>query len=183
MSSTASTAEQAAVPSPIRRPERLISASTVAAWVGLALILAGLVVGSVPVRSPKVQDCGAPLAFVLTGRVDVFVDPNNPPRGFTPKQAVAANKRPCRTRVAPRAVRSAELLLGGLLVGLTGVALLVVGRVSRRRAFLRDGPPAGAPSQPWGFPPMAPDPDPGDGATHEPADENPSLPASARDQA
>lgn len=155
------------VPVALGRSNRLIAASTVAAWICLALILAGFTVGSVPVRSPKVQDCGAPLAFVLGGRVDTFVDPNNPPRGVTPKQAEAANERPCRKRVAPRAVRSGELLLAGLVVGLAGLTLLVIGRVGRRRTLLRAGAPAGAPSATWGLAPMSPGSVRGDGDTHE----------------
>lgn len=108
------------------------------AWVCLALTAAGLVFGTVPVRTPKVQDCGAPLAFVITGRVDSFVDPNNPPRGITAAQARAANRKPCRKRVAPRMVGSGALLLGGLVVGVTGVGMLLIGRSARRRAHARD---------------------------------------------
>lgn len=120
-----------------RWPDRLIDASTFLAWAALALILAGLVFGTVPVKNPKVQDCGAPLAFVLTGRTDTFVDPTSPPKGITVKEAQAANARPCRKRVAPRMLHSGELLLGGLAVGLTGVAMLLIGRSARRRALLR----------------------------------------------
>lgn len=120
-----------------RWPDRLISASVVMAWACLFLIGAGLVFGLLPVRNPKVQDCGTPLAFVLTGRVDGFVDPNNPPKGVTPKEAENANRKPCRKRVAPRAARSAELLLGGLVSGVTGAVMLGVGRSTRRRAAQR----------------------------------------------
>lgn len=123
-----------------RWPDRFIDVSTYLAWLCLALVLGGLVFGLVPVRNPRVQDCGTPLAFVLTGRVDGFVDPNHPPKGMTAKQAEAANARPCRKRVAPRAVHSGELLFGALLAGLTGTALLLIGRSARRRALLREWP-------------------------------------------
>lgn len=129
-----------------RWPDRFIDISTWLAWASLALILAGVAFGMVPVRNPKVQDCGTPFAFVLTGRVDAFVDPSQPPRGMTAKQAEAANARPCRKRVAPRMLHSAELLLGGLVVGLAGVALLLIGRSSRRRAVLRSWPAPAVPS-------------------------------------
>ena len=130
-----------------RWPDRLITASTFAAWACLALVVAGLVVGVVPVKNPKVQDCGTPLAFVLTGRVDTFVDPNSPPHGMTAKEAEAANRRPCRKRVAPHALLSGGLLLGALVVGLAGATMLVVGRSGRRRAILRDWPSAPIPER------------------------------------
>lgn len=149
-------------------PDQLIGASTIAAWICLALILAGLAVGSVPVRTPIVQDCGTPLAFVLTGRVDRFLDPNNPPRGVTAKEAEAANKRPCRKRVAPRMVRSAELLLGGLVAGLAGVVMLLVGRTVRRRDLLLRWGSGTSPSGTWGTSPMASAPRSRDGDHHEP---------------
>jgi len=125
-----------------RWPRRLIDASTFMAWASLALILAGVVFGAVPVRNPKVQDCGAPVVFVLTGRVDGFVDPTHPPPGMTAKEAAAANARPCRKRVAPRVLHSGELLLAGLVVGLGGVAMLLIGRSARRRALLHAAPAA-----------------------------------------
>ncbi|MDQ6697030.1 MAG: hypothetical protein M3Z46_06180 [Actinomycetota bacterium] len=123
-----------------RWAERLIEASTIMAWASLALILAGVVFASVPVRNPKVQDCGAPIVFVLTGRVDAFVDPTHPPHGMTAKEATAANARPCRKRAAPRVLHGSELLLGGLVLGLGGVAMLLIGRSARRRALLHSFP-------------------------------------------
>ena len=129
-----------------RWPDRLITASTFAAWACLALIVAGLVVGVVPVKNPKVQDCGTPLAFVLTGRVDTFVDPNSPPRGMTAKQAEAANRHPCRKRVAPARFLSGGLLLGALVIGLAGATMLVVGRSGRRRPSSATGLPRRSPA-------------------------------------
>lgn len=136
----ASTVEDRSADLP-RGPERLIDASTIMAWACLALIFAGVVFAAVPVRNPKVQDCGAPIVFVLTGRVDAFVDPTHPPKGITAKEATAANARPCRKRAAPRVLHSGELLLAGLVVGLGGVAMLLIGRSRRRRTLLQMPPP------------------------------------------
>jgi hypothetical protein len=130
-------------------PDRLIGLSTVAAWLSMALIVIGLVIGLVPVRNPGVQDCGAPLAFVLTARVDVFADPARPPKGLTRAQAEAANRNRCQERVAGRMIPAGSILLGGLLIGLSGVAMLLVGRGARRRALLQTyGPFIPAPPPP-----------------------------------
>jgi len=119
-----------------RWPDRLISASTAAAWAALALMLAGLVLGLVPVQNPKVQDCGAPIAFLLRGRTDEYADPNKPPKGLTSAEATAANRERCQERVARRMVPGGVLILGGLVMGVAGLVAMLFGRSARRRAVL-----------------------------------------------
>lgn len=126
-----------AAPLPIPRwPDQLISASTAAAWAALALVTVGVVVGLVPVQNPKVQDCGAPIAFVLRGRIDQYADPSKPPNGLTSAEATAANKDRCQARVARRMVPGGVLILSGLVVGIVGLAAMFFGRSARRRAVL-----------------------------------------------
>jgi hypothetical protein len=121
----------------------------------VAVVLAGLsllgylvaaVVLIVPVETPEVQDCGAPGAYLLAGRLDVFPDENGQIPGadgqlvtLDPEVAEEARATPCRERVAARAVPSAILLTGATLLGLVafGIELFVV-RPRQRRAIRAD---------------------------------------------
>ena len=122
------------LPRPTRRwPDRVISVTPVFAAIALALILIGAVVLSIPVENPKVQDCGAPVVFVLSGRPDVLVDPDNPPDGLTKAEAEAANDQRCQARVAERAVPGGILVAAGLLIGLVAAVVEWLARIARRR--------------------------------------------------
>ena len=122
-----------AAPPRRRWPDRVISATPVAAAVALILIVAGAIVLAIPVENPKVQDCGAPVAFVLTGRPDVYVDPTSPPKGLTEAQARAANANRCQERVAARAVPGGILVTAGLVIGIVAAVVEWLARAARRR--------------------------------------------------
>ena len=130
-----------------RWPDRVISVTPVFAAIALVLIVAGAIVLAIPVENPKVQDCGAPAVFVLTGRPDVFVDPANPPKGLTAAQARSANANRCQERVAARAVPGAILLAIGLVIGLVAAIVEWLARIARRRdALAASAAPAPEPS-------------------------------------
>lgn len=119
--------------------------------VGIALLL-------VPVRTPQVQDCGAPGAFLLDGRVDVvpdaedrILDGDGAVVHLPASVADEARDRPCRERVAARAVPATALMAAATVVGLAAFGLeLFLVRPRRRRAragvrpetVVAKGPPA-----------------------------------------
>ena len=136
-----------------RWPDRVISATPVFAAIALVLIVVGAIVLAIPVENPKVQDCGTPAAFVLTGRPDVFVDPTNPPKGLTEAQARSANENRCQERVAARAVPGGILLAIGLVIGVVAAIVEWVARVARRRDALVAYAPPGPDPSPGPLPP------------------------------
>jgi len=87
----------------------------IAALIGLGLLLR-------PVETP-VQDCGAPIAFLLDGRTNVGADPTAPPPGLTAADVRSNNERPCRVRVAEAAKPAGTLIAAGL-VAAVGAALV-----------------------------------------------------------
>lgn len=125
-------ASSAAVPP---RPA-ILRATPVIALVGVLLALAGLGWSARPLRTPT-QDCGTAFAFLLTGRIDVLVDPQNPPAGVTRAEAEANNRRPCQERAAARAVPALIALLSGVLLAL----LALVVEVGTRLRLHRRQPP------------------------------------------
>ncbi|MCU1453112.1 MAG: hypothetical protein JWN46_1258, partial [Acidimicrobiales bacterium] len=125
-----------AVHAPGRWAERVISVTSILAGLALVLIVAGAVLFALPVSNPRVQSCGAPASFLLHGRVDTYVDPNKPPKGFTAAQALAANRDRCRKRVAARAVPGALLAGSGVALGLFAAIAEWTARSARRRALL-----------------------------------------------
>ncbi len=102
------------------------------ATVAVVAVMAGLVILAVPVRSP-LQDCGTSFAFLLNGRIDLYGDPANPPKGATRADVEATNAKPCRPRVADRAKPAAVLIIGGLLIALAAALVEVVARWGDRR--------------------------------------------------
>lgn len=112
---------------------RLIGLATIAAWVALAAIAVGIGVSLWPVRNGDVQDCGTPLAFVLTGRQDAA--PTAGPGGTPPSAAEIerALDHPCRERVAARMVPAALIWLGGILLGFGALVATMIGRRRLRR--------------------------------------------------
>lgn len=120
---------------------------------GLALLAVlayacGAVLLVLPVRTPQVQDCGAPGAYLYEGRLDVVpdregrvLDGEGDVVELPPAVADAARDKPCQERVAARAVPAAGLVGGATLVGIVAFALeLFVVRPRRRRALA--GPPS-----------------------------------------
>ena len=112
---------------------RLVALATIAAWVALAAIAVGVGLSSWPVRNGDVQDCGTPLAFVLTGRQDAAPAPgpgNTPPSAGDIERAL---DHPCRERVAGRMVPAALMWLGGIGLGFGALTATVIGRRRLRR--------------------------------------------------
>ncbi|QYG91125.1 hypothetical protein HC251_00870 [Iamia sp. SCSIO 61187] len=162
-------------PPPVGAIARL---SMVGAGLALLCYLVAGVLLAVPVETPGVQDCGAPGAYLLAGRVDVVPDPDGRILGpdgevvtLDADVAAAARTEPCRDRVADRAVPAGLLLTLATVLGVVAFAteLFVVRPRQRRvvraaRAAERDRPtdptPGGPPAarvadreSPWGAPP------------------------------
>ncbi|MCU1352897.1 MAG: hypothetical protein JWM05_2106, partial [Acidimicrobiales bacterium] len=138
-----------------RWSERIITLTSPLAGLALVLIVIGAVFLLIPVRNPRVQDCGVPAKFLLAGRTDVYVDPNHPPKGFDAAQATAANRNRCQKRVAARAVPGGALVVGGALIGTLAAFTEWMARGSRRRSLL-----AAHDALPAAPPPAAPPPPP-----------------------
>jgi hypothetical protein len=122
-----------------RRP-LLHTVTLVVAMVGVVVAGAGLVWGTRPLATPT-QDCGTSFSFLLDGRLNEYVDPDNPPSGTTASEAKANNNDPCQERAANQARPAAWLVMGGTLVAL--VAALIEGgvRVYQWMGLARPRPP------------------------------------------
>ncbi len=117
-------------------PGVLVRVTAIVALVGVLVALLGIGLLLRPVTTP-IQDCGTSLAFLLEGRVDETVNPDDPPPGVTRAEAEAGNARRCRERVADRAVPAGALAVGGTLVGAAAVVTELVVRLRRRRRVSR----------------------------------------------
>lgn len=122
------------------------------AVVALVAYAAGTVLLALPVRTPQVQDCGTPGAYLLGGRVDVvpdrddrILDEDDAVVTLDPAVADTARARPCRERVASRAVPAAIVLGGATAMGVVAFAVELVVVRPRRRALLPPPPPGGVP--------------------------------------
>lgn len=132
--------------------------ATVLAGLGLLGYLVAAVLLAVPVETPQVQDCGAPGAYLLAGRVDRvptaddrILDEAGEIVTLDADVAAEARATPCRERVAERAVPAAVSILAATVIGLAAFVLeLFVVRPRQRRAVRAAmGPHAPA----WGVPP------------------------------
>ncbi len=118
----------------------------------LGYLVAGIVL-AVPVRTPQVQDCGAPAAYLLDGRVDRLPDdedrilgPDGEVVTLDEDVAAAARSTPCRDRVADRAVPAAILIVAATVVGVVAFALeLLLVRPRQRREIRASLDPPGPP--------------------------------------
>lgn len=138
--------------------DRLGRRTLIAAGVAVAAYALAAILLVVPVENAPVQDCGAPGAYLLTGRLDTFIDDQGRFRDasgeiiqLTDDQATAARDGSCRSRVADRAVPAGVLWLGATVLG--AGALLIEVFVVRRQ--LRS---SACPPDEWG----TPQEDPGD---------------------
>lgn len=140
-------------------PSLLGRIATVVAALALLGYLVAAVLLTLPVETPQVQDCGAPGAYLLAGRLDRIPDeegrilgPDDEVVTLDADVAAAARANPCRERVAERAVPAALLVGAATIVGALAFVLeLAVVRPRQRRA-IRAGLDAEAPP-PWGDPP------------------------------
>lgn len=129
-------------PAPDAAPARpaahgVVAATAVIATIGVVVALIGLGLMLRTVSTPT-QDCGTSLAFLLQGRVNVFVSVDDPPEGITSAEAEANNAEPCRDRVADQVKPAAVLFVAGLIAAvgaaLTEVVIRSVGWLRRRKA-------------------------------------------------
>lgn len=137
-----------------KRPPAQRLAAILAA-VAIALYVVAAVLFAVPVESP-IQDCGAPGAYLLSGRIDAVPDE----RGLIvqdgqlvelePDVADAVRRSSCTDRVAARAVPAGILLAAGFVIGLTAMIIEMVSLLRHRRRTA----PAPAPPPPP-VPPLA----------------------------
>lgn len=139
-----------APPPPSDPPEpRLLGRITLGlAVVALVAYAIGAVFLTLPVRTPQVQDCGAPGAYLLDGRLDVvpdhddrIVDGDGAIVTLDPAVAATARDRPCQERVASRAVPAAIAIGAATVLGVVAFAgELFVVRPRRRARALALGP-------------------------------------------
>lgn len=93
-----------------------------AAWFALA-----------PVENPGVQDCGAPLRYIVTNERDAVVPVGTP--GAPPDAPLLRSQAPCSERVVVPLERAAMFTAVGVALGLAGAALgLLDDRIDLRRA-------------------------------------------------
>lgn len=117
--------------------------SVALAWASLACFVVAVVLLTIPVTTPEVQDCGAPGAYLAEGRLDVVPDaedrilgPDGEVVTLDAPTAQAARDEPCQQRVATRAVPAGALLLAGTVGGISAFAVeVLVVRPRRRRAW------------------------------------------------
>ncbi len=140
-------------PSPAPDEPRLLGRITLGlATVALAAYAAGAVLLALPVRTPEVQDCGTPGAYLYDGRFDVvpdaedrIVDGDGGVVTLDPAVAAAARERPCRERVASRAVPAAIVLGIATLLAVVAFAVELLMVRPRRRALLAGTTPSEVP--------------------------------------
>lgn len=137
------------------------------ARVGFVLAVVALVAYAIagallilPVEVPSVQDCGAPGAYLISGRLDVVPDPDGlilgpdgQPLELPPAVADAARERPCRDRVAVRAVPAIALVVGATVLAPVAATLSLIRPRRHREATWRPPPPT-RPTGPTGSPPV-----------------------------
>jgi hypothetical protein len=124
-------------------PTGVLRVTAIIATVGVVAALLGLLLMLRPVTTPT-QDCGTSIGFLLDGRVNEFVDEQDPPEGVTAAEAKANNADPCRDRVAERAKPAGILIAGGVLVALVATLVEVGDRglAWRRRRRARSAAPS-----------------------------------------
>jgi hypothetical protein len=111
-------------------------------WVAVALIAVGIVVMAIPVRNPGVQQCGAPLTFLLSGQLDRMPDASGRVLiddhvvTLSPAARQRAVESPCSERVERRAIPAGVLLVVGSVMGLIAVAIGIVGAWRRASAHV-----------------------------------------------
>lgn len=124
-------------------PTPLGQLSLVLAGLALAGFAVAIVLLAIPVQVPGVQQCGAPGAYLVDGRLDVVPDandqilgPEGDPITLDAEDAQSARDHPCRERVADRAVPAGILILTSTVVGLGAFAVeVLMVRPRRRRAW------------------------------------------------
>jgi hypothetical protein len=131
-----------------RRPgQRAVQITAITALAGVVAALVGLALVARPLRTPT-QDCGTALTFLVSGGVNEYVDPSNPPEGITAADAEDNNADPCQERAGDRALPALLLVVGGTAIGVGAlIAEWSLRDRMRRRAHRlhRAGPPtAGA---------------------------------------
>jgi len=127
-----------------RPPAQRLAAGLAA--VAVALYAVAAVLFALPVESP-IQDCGAPGAYLLSGRIDLVPDARG--RVFVDGELVAleanvadaVRRSSCGDRVAARAVPAGALLVAGFVIGVTALLIEMVSLIRHRpRRLVAPGP-------------------------------------------
>ncbi|MEJ7585194.1 MAG: hypothetical protein WKF43_14195 [Acidimicrobiales bacterium] len=108
-------------------------------WLAVGAIALGVAIALVPVGDGATQDCGAPGAFLIEGRADVYPDAdgrvqrgNGEVEQLSPAEVSDAYERPCSERVADRMVPAGIVLATGAGTGLLIAVAAGIGAVRRR---------------------------------------------------
>jgi hypothetical protein len=115
-------------------------------WIAVVLITVGIVIVLIPVRNPGVQQCGAPLTYLMSGEVDRIPDATGRVLidGKVVTLSPAAQKRafdsPCSHRVERRAIPAGILVVVGSVMGLAAVTIGIVGAWRRATARVAADP-------------------------------------------
>lgn len=115
---------------------RLVRATAIVGLVSVLVALVGVGLALRPLSTPT-QDCGTPASFLLRGKVNVYVDPENPPEGTSRAEAEANNAEPCQERAANQAKPAGILVVGGTLVGVAALLVEWMVRFRLHRAAKR----------------------------------------------
>jgi hypothetical protein len=109
-------------------------------WIAVGLITIGIVVVLIPVRNPGVQQCGAPLTFLVSGQLDRIPDAtgrvliDDHVVELSPAERRRAVDSPCSERVGRRAIPAGVLVVLGSVMGLLAVAIGTAGAWRRASA-------------------------------------------------
>jgi hypothetical protein len=152
-----------------RRARRI---GDVAGVLVLLCVIGSLVIGFVPIRNGRVQDCGTPFGFALHGRLDTYPDatgsvpgPNGKPVHLSKAELDDAFGNRCSQRVGHRLAPAAGLTAAALFFGIIAIVGLLVDLSARWRtarqaleadeAKVTDEAPAGFEAQAAGAEPPA----------------------------
>ena len=120
-------------------PRPLIArVAPIVATVGVVAALLAAVWVMLPLRT-ETQDCGTPFTFLVNGRVNEYVNPEDPPTGVTRAEAEANNADPCQERAANRALPALIVVAAGTATALAALVTEVSSRFRARRSAHRAG--------------------------------------------
>jgi len=114
------------------RAGTLLTVTAISGFLGILLALGGVAWLARPLATPT-QDCGTAFSFLSEGKLNVYVDPANPPKGITAAEAEANNAKPCQALAGDRARPAAGLVMIGTASALLAAIVELAARTRRRR--------------------------------------------------